>query len=101
MQGALDKFREEWDEFEEARAGDDPAALQDEFGDLLFVLVRIGQKLEIDAEDALRDANAKFERRFDHVLAQSHAAGVDPAAAGLERLDGWWNEAKRLERGES
>ncbi|MEM6296415.1 MAG: nucleoside triphosphate pyrophosphohydrolase [Myxococcota bacterium] len=100
VQGALDKFREEWDEFEEARAGGDPAAVQDEFGDLLFVLVRIGQKLDVDAEDALRGANAKFERRFDHVLQRAHADGVDPTEAGLERLDGWWDEAKRLERDE-
>lgn len=98
IEGALAKFSEEWAEFEEARAGDSRAALLDEFGDLLFVLVRIGQKLGLEPEDALRRANAKFERRFGHVLQRSAETGVDPSRAGLEQLEAWWQEAKSHER---
>lgn len=98
VQGALDKFQEEWAEFEEARAGDDPEALRDEFGDLLFVLVRLGQKLDLDAEDALRGANEKFNRRFDHVMRSGHEAGHPPGSVPLEQLEAWWQDAKRLER---
>ena len=98
VQGALDKFQEEWGEFEEARAGGDPNALRDEYGDLLFVLVRIGQKLDLDAEDALRAANEKFERRFDHVMRACHEAGRTPGTVPLEQLDAWWQDAKKLER---
>ncbi|MBV1861231.1 MAG: nucleoside triphosphate pyrophosphohydrolase [Nannocystaceae bacterium] len=98
VQGALDKFHEEWGEFEEARAGDDPAALRDEFGDLLFVLVRLGQKLDLDAEDALRGANEKFVRRFDHVMRSGYEAGHPPGSVPLEQLEAWWQDAKRLER---
>lgn len=98
VQGALDKFQEEWAEFEEARAGDDPAALRDEFGDLLFVLVRLGQKLDLDAEDALRGANEKFNRRFDHVMRAGYEAGAVPGSVPLEQLEAWWQDAKRLER---
>lgn len=98
VQGALDKFQEEWAEFEEARAGDDPDALRDEFGDLLFVLVRLGQKLDLDAEDALRGANEKFNRRFDHVMRSGHEAGRAPGSVPLEQLEAWWQDAKRLER---
>lgn len=98
VQGALDKFHEEWAEFEEARADGDPNALRDEYGDLLFVLVRLGQKLDVDAEDALRAANEKFERRFDHVMRACHEAGQTPGAVGLEQLDAWWRDAKALER---
>lgn len=98
VQGALDKFREEWAEFEEARADGDPNALRDEYGDLLFVLVRIGQKLDLDAEDALRAANEKFERRFDHVMRACHEAGRTPGTVALEQLDAWWQDAKKLER---
>lgn len=97
VDGAIAKFREEWQELEEARASHDRAAMQDELGDLLFVLVRIAQKLELDPEDALRGANAKFERRFGHVMEQCHAMGVDPAQAGLEQLEALWQDAKRRE----
>ncbi len=98
VQGALDKFQEEWAEFEEARAQGEPAALRDEYGDLFFVLVRLGQKLDLDAEDALRAANEKFDRRFDHVMRACHEAGLDPTTVGLAQLDAWWQDAKRLER---
>ncbi|MGH1340549.1 MAG: nucleoside triphosphate pyrophosphohydrolase [Nannocystales bacterium] len=98
VQGALDKFQEEWAEFEEARAADDVAALRDEYGDLLFVLVRLGQKLDLDAEDALRGANEKFARRFDHVMRSGHDAGHAPGSVSLEQLEAWWQDAKRLER---
>ena len=98
VKGAMDKFQEEWAEFEEARASGDPRAMRDEFGDLLFVLVRIGQKLDLDAEDALRAANEKFDRRFDHVMRACHEAGHTPGAVSLEQLEAWWQDAKRLER---
>ncbi len=99
VQGAIDKFHEEWAEFEEARALGEPHAMRDEYGDLFFVLVRLGQKLNLDAEDALRAANEKFDRRFDHVMRACHEAGLDPTTAGLAQLEAWWQDAKRLERG--
>ncbi len=97
VEGALDKLREEWAEFVEAQAGGSLEQRRDEFGDLLFVMVRIGQKLGLDAEDALRRANAKFERRFAHVIECSHPAGIEPSAAGLDQLEAWWQDAKRGE----
>lgn len=97
LQGALDKFDEEWAELTEARQGQDPEAIREEMGDLLFVLCRIAGKLSVDPEDALRCASAKFERRFAHVLQRCYEGGVDPTEAGLARLDGWWNEAKKQE----
>lgn len=99
--GALEKWAEEWQEFEDARRHGDLGAMRDEFGDLLFVLVRIGQKLGLDADDALRRANAKFERRFSHVMQCCHSAGLDPAEAGLAQLEAFWQDAKRLERSAS
>lgn len=94
IDGAVAKVREEWEELEAARASGDLDHVAEEFGDLLFVLVRYGQKLGLAAEDALRATCAKFEARFAHVMEQCHAAGIDPHQAGLERLDAWWNEAK-------
>jgi uncharacterized protein YabN with tetrapyrrole methylase and pyrophosphatase domain len=75
-----------------------PEAIREELGDLLFVLVRVASKLGVEPEDALRRANAKFERRFAHVMARCHAQGLDPAEAGLATLDGFWEQAKALER---
>ena len=96
--GPRDKVREEWGELEAAIESGDGDAIAEEFGDLLFVLVRLGQKLGVEAETALRRTNEKFERRFAHVMARCHEQGLDAAAAGLETLDGFWNEAKAIER---
>jgi MazG family protein len=94
IDGAVAKVREEWEELERAREAGDPSHVTEEFGDLLFVLVRYGQKLGIAAEDALRATCAKFEARFAHVMQRCHEEGIAPEDAGLGRLDGWWNEAK-------
>jgi uncharacterized protein YabN with tetrapyrrole methylase and pyrophosphatase domain len=56
----------------------------------------VGQKLGVEAEAALRGTNRKFEARFRHMMARCHEDGLEPADAGLARLDGYWNEAKRL-----
>lgn len=98
VEGAVAKAREEWGELEHARAEGTLADVREELGDLLFVLVRVAGKLGIEPEDALRRANAKFERRFGHVMARCHALGLDPAGAGLATLDGFWDEAKAQER---
>mgnify|MGYP003406725791 CR=1 FL=1 len=63
-----------------------------------FVLVRLAQKLQIDPDGALSDANAKFTGRLRHVLRRCEPAGIEPHEAGLAVLDGFWDEAKALER---
>ena len=93
--GASAKVREEWEELEQARESGDVEHVREEFGDLLFVLVRYGQKLGITAEDALRATCAKFEARFAYVMQACHEHGIDPTTAGLARLDEFWDEAKR------
>jgi len=98
VEGAVAKAREEWDELTQARAEGNLEEIREELGDLLFVLVRVAGKLGIEPEDALRRANAKFERRFGHVMARCHAEGIDPTTAGLAVLDGFWDEAKARER---
>lgn len=96
--GALAKLDEELGEFAEARTRGDLEEIRDELGDVLFVLVRIAGKLGLDAEAALARTNAKFERRFGHVLRVVAAQGRDPAEVGLAGLDALWNDAKRAER---
>ncbi len=95
IDGALAKLDEELREFAQARAAGDRAAIADELGDVLFVLVRVASKLGLDAEATLAGANAKFERRFRWVLEAAAAAGRTPQSLGLAGLDALWNEAKR------
>ena len=94
----VDKVREELDEVLEAMADDDPVAISDEIGDLLFVVVNLARHLKVDPETALRGANAKFDRRFrfiEEALRQTHRPIED---CTLEDLDALWGEAKRQEK---
>ena len=94
MSGALDKLFEEVQEFADADAGGDPAAREDEFGDILFVLAGIAQRLEIDAEQALRLANAKFRRRFTLVERYATESGTLLNTLALDALNALWARAK-------
>jgi len=72
--------------------------LEDEVGDLLFVLVNIARYLALDPESALRKTNRKFKRRFQWMEAQLHASGRAPQSASLDELESLWQQAKRQER---
>jgi ATP diphosphatase len=98
-QTTLAKVREELDESEAAATAGDQAKTHEEIGDLLFAVANLARKLGVDAEAALRDANLKFTRRFRHVEARARENGVPLAEAGLDRLDGYWNEIRARERG--
>ena len=75
--------------------------LVEEVGDLLFATANLARKLNVDAEAALRAANAKFERRFHHIEAGLRAAGEDIAQTPLTRLEQLWEGAKAAERQQS
>jgi MazG family protein len=90
----LDKLTEELGELEAARAAGDATAMMDEMGDVLFVIANLARKLGLDPEAALRQTNAKFERRFRHV--EAGVAGQD--APSLDAMEVLWEEAKRKER---
>lgn len=96
IEGPLEKLAEEVGEF--ARAAN-ASEREDEFGDVLFVLVNIAQRLEIDAEQALRGANEKFRRRFGAVERFATRAGTDLKDLDLAGLDALWDRAKAEERG--
>ena len=86
-----------------ADAPEDAAArdrLEDEIGDLLFVCANVARHAKVDPGAALRRANAKFERRFRAMEALAEADGVALASLPLEAQDGYWNRAKRRERGQ-
>ncbi len=85
-QGPRAKIDEELGELNAER---DPAALEDELGDLLFAVVNLARHLNIDAEEALRKGNRKFEARFRKIEA---APGF--SAMSLDEMEALWARAK-------
>ena len=73
------------------------ARLEDEVGDLLFVLVNIARYLSLDPESALRKTNRKFTRRFQHMERAFHRAGRNLPDATLEEMESMWQQAKQAE----
>jgi MazG family protein len=94
----LEKLHEELDEFESARRAGSPEQLEDELGDLLFVLVNLARFVKVDPEQALRKTNAKFRRRFGHVEEKLAERGASPADSNIEEMESLWQQAKSLER---
>jgi tetrapyrrole methylase family protein/MazG family protein len=71
--------------------------VRDELGDLLFAAVNVARHVKVDPEAALREATAKFRRRFQAVEALAAARGLDLHRMGLARLDVLWEEVKAAE----
>lgn len=94
----LDKIEEEVGELREALRNDDPKAVADELGDLIFALVNIGRHVGADPEMALRGTNTKFRNRFSHIEDSLAANGESLEAATLERMEELWQAAKQIER---
>jgi MazG family protein len=99
IEGVLDKVIEETEELREAaEVGEDAAAWAEEFGDLVFVLVNVARKRGIEAEAAVRAANAKFRRRFGRVEVMAAERGVALRDLDFAALDELWDAAKAEER---
>lgn len=94
----VDKVREELGEVLEAMSENDPQAIAEELGDLLFVVVNLARHLKVDPENALRAANGKFERRFRFIEHALRDAGRAIENCTLEELDALWGEAKKAEK---
>ena len=112
LKPVLDKLREELAELDQAVAASSPDAgdargrdasskerIEEEFGDLLFVVANVARHLKIDPEGALRSANQKFIRRFGRIEASLAADGRSPAQSTLAEMDRLWDQAKSEERG--
>lgn len=93
-----EKVREEWVELSEAVASRDRAHIREEMGDFLFALVNLGRFLDLDPEDALQAANAKFSRRFREVEDEARGSGRDIHGMTLAEMDALWEAVKRRER---
>jgi len=92
--GVLEKLAEEVAEFKEAATPENRAA---EFGDILFTLANYARRQGIDLETALREANAKFCRRFSHLEELADKQGLELARLTLDEMNRLWNEVKQNE----
>jgi ATP diphosphatase len=72
--------------------------LEEEVGDLFFVLVNIARYLELDPESALRRTNRKFRRRFQSMEEHLRKSGKSPESASMDELESLWQQAKQSER---
>lgn len=96
--GVVDKIREETREVEETLAYDDAdPRVQEELGDLLFVIVNLCRRRKVDPELALDAANRKFERRFNGIERRLKEQGLTLAAATADQMEQAWQEEKAAE----
>ncbi|HAE28159.1 MULTISPECIES: nucleoside triphosphate pyrophosphohydrolase [Hyphomonas] len=93
----FDKLDEETAEVKEAIASGEEDAIMDEVGDLLFVAANLARRLNIDPEVALRQANAKFERRFRAMESLAADRGKDFASLDLDAQESLWKAVKKTE----
>ncbi|MFG5382522.1 nucleoside triphosphate pyrophosphohydrolase [Yoonia sp. R2-816] len=94
----IDKIVEEAGELVEARNTLSQQEIEEEFGDLLFVVANLARHLDIDPEAALRSANTKFTRRFAAVEDALADKGRSPAQSDLAEMDALWDAVKAQEK---
>ncbi len=94
----LDKIVEEANELTEARNDLSQDEVEEEFGDLLFVMANLARHMNVDPEAALRRTNAKFIRRFAGVEARLAETGKRPEDSDLAEMDALWDSVKLAER---
>jgi len=90
----IDKIKEEAAELVEARDTLTQTEVEEEYGDLLFVVANLGRHLGVDPEAALRGTNAKFTRRFEAIEDALAAEGKSPSESDLAEMDALWDAAK-------
>lgn len=93
-----DKLSEELDETREAVASGSHDRIEDELGDVLFVVCNLARHYGVDPESALRRTNAKFERRFRAVEASAARDGFTLSGVPLETMEAYWTAVKKAEK---
>lgn len=97
-QDVLAKLNEETAELVSEIGKGNQGRIEEEYGDLLFVLANLARHLGVDPESALRRANAKFERRFRRIESLLAAEGRRPEDTGLAEMDRLWDRIKSAEK---
>lgn len=90
----FEKLNEEVDELKSAINSGDTVNISEELGDLMFVIVNLARKLDVEPETALKKTNRKFRKRFKFVEKELMLKGKTPEDSSLEEMDGLWNRSK-------
>jgi len=90
----FDKLNEEVDELKQAISTDENKNIEEEIGDLLFVVVNLARKLDVEPETALKKTNRKFRKRFAFIERELKENGKSLEESSLEEMDALWNESK-------
>jgi len=98
LQPVIEKIQEELTELSQAIQTGDQNAQNAEMGDLIFSCVNLSRHLHVDAEESLRHATKKFEKRFNYVENRLLVSGRKVDQCTIEVLDMLWNEAKNIEK---
>ncbi|HXB92712.1 MAG TPA: nucleoside triphosphate pyrophosphohydrolase [Puia sp.] len=93
-----DKVKEEMDELQEAIALQDPAKIEEEFGDLSFSLINYARFLRVDPENSLEKTNRKFISRFTRMEDEARSRGRSLADMTLAEMDAIWNDIKTRDK---
>ncbi len=94
----LDKMREETEEIDAALKSGNQAHIEEEIGDLLFVVANLARHLNVDPEQALRSSNHKFTRRFRYIEKELDKMNKTPVDATLDEMDALWNEIRAADK---
>jgi len=94
--GVFKKIKEETLELEDAINSENKESIKEEIGDLLMIVTNLAQKLDIDSEEALRDSNKKFIKRFSFIEKKLTESKKNIQDTDLSILDELWNESKKL-----
>jgi len=89
----FDKLREETEELKKAISANEN--IEEEIGDLLFVVVNLARKLDVEPETALKKTNRKFRRRFKFIETELRKRGKNLENSNPGEMDALWNEAKK------
>lgn len=98
LNAVLDKLKEEVDELSDSCVAADPVEMQAELGDILFVCANIARHLQWDAEMIMRQANQKFEKRFNAVEEKVVRSGENWQNFSLAQLEEFWQQVKAQEK---
>ena len=98
VEDVFGKLDEELEEFKEALEKKDKKEIEDELGDIFFVLVNISRFVGVNAEEALRKTISKFISRFRYIEMTAADEGRQLSDMTLEDMDALWNEAKKGEK---
>ncbi len=92
VQGVLDKLEEELREVHAAADGEERAG---EIGDLLFAVANLARWYKVEPESALREANARFHRRFTYIEQAARSQGREMSDLTLDEMEALWQQAKK------